>query len=151
MLKTIFLICAIIIAGLAAIPEVNSLEVEVTAIRMYAQIEEQPYYNLTEYWIVVVSPDQIVVQDLSDEWSFGFAYWDIEDTSSICNMIPDVEKYDACGDEWLMVGSNKVDGCWDGNCIPLLWHEMRHLLCDCQWHKNMTQERVYVQNAEGWM
>ena len=144
--------CAIIIAGITAIPEVNDDDmVTVQVNRIYAIIEEPPFYNLTEYWIIAYSPEQMTVKDLSNEWSFGFAYWGIDNNTSICNMFPEIEKFNACSDEWLMIGGLKGDGCWDGNCITLLWHEMKHLLCDCDWHKNMKSQIDYVQNTEGWI
>lgn len=149
MIQAIFLVAIIIVVGLSIIPEVNSEHKEIAQVnRIYALIDEPPYYNSTEYWIIVYSADQITVRDLSGELTFGFAYWGIDHDTSICNMFPEIKKFNACGDEWLMIGNIKGDGCWDGKCMSLLQHEIKHLLCDCDWHENMTPERVNFKNVE---
>jgi len=143
------LILLAIIIAIIIIPDVYSEDSKKAFVtRMYALIEEPPYYNSTENWIIVYSPDEIVVKDLTEKWYFGFAYWDITNHTSICNMFPELEIFNACGDEWIMIGNIKGDNCWDGNCISLLNHELKHLLCDCNWHENMTREKVNFKNLE---
>jgi len=103
-------------------------------------------HNCDEHWIIGYFPDKRNIQTPDEEWGSAFAIpGDIpkEHKYSICQFIPQLEQYgeEVCTWNWLIIGNIKVDSCWDEQCQPLLWHELRHLKCDCDWHENMTSTR----------
>ena len=95
-----------------------------------------PYYDCGESWIIVLE-DSPTVPSVHDESVTGYA---IDATLLECYPIsetyPTIKNKDSY--EWLVIGKTKRDACFDGICLPVLWHEMEHLMCDCDWHKNMV-------------
>ena len=46
---------------------------------------------------------------------------------------------------WSNVANLKQDNCWNDvmtekpvNCIPLIWHELKHQMCTCDWHEDLV-------------
>ncbi|KKL07094.1 hypothetical protein LCGC14_2589440, partial [marine sediment metagenome] len=47
---------------------------------------------------------------------------------------------------WMAVANLKHDNCWNKvetseptNCKPLIWHEILHLICTCNWHEKLIK------------
>lgn len=52
-------------------------------------------------------------------------------------------KYD--GYRWMASANLVHDNCWSKemtdvptNCIPIIWHEIKHQVCVCNWHKELV-------------
>jgi len=57
-------------------------------------------------------------------------------------------KYD--GYRWMASANLRHDNCWADewmpvptNCIPIIWHEIKHQICVCNWH----EDKVMTWNA----
>ncbi len=47
---------------------------------------------------------------------------------------------------WMNVAKLKQDNCYNTEmteeptgCIPLIWHEIKHQICTCDWHENLIK------------
>lgn len=95
-----------------------------------------PYYDCDEKWVIVLE-DTPTVPSVYEQPTTGYAvdvtlveYYPISETYLTIKNTDDLE--------WLVVGNTKRDACFDGICLPVLWHEMKHLMCDCDWHEDMV-------------
>lgn len=105
-----------------------------------ALITNAPFYDCDEKWGIVIA-DTMTVKDPNGQYVFGFAHWDVRDPvvfhfNGTDHVMP--EKY-------IMVGSTNIDGCYNLVCRSLLHHELLHLICECNWHENMTPKRYLKQ------
>ena len=95
-----------------------------------------PYYDCDEKWVIVLE-DSLIVPSVYDEPVTGYAIdATLIESYPISLTYPTIKNMDNL--EWLVVGNTKRDACFDGICFPVLWHEMKHLMCDCDWHENMV-------------
>ena len=84
----------------------------------------------------------------------GLSAYDI-DKFPITDFYPDVEeKYQ--NKRWMAVADLKQDNCWNDemtdeptNCIPLIWHEIKHQVCTCNWHENLVKTFKSFKGAFG--
>ncbi len=47
---------------------------------------------------------------------------------------------------WMAVANLKQDNCWNDviteeptGCLPLIWHEIKHQICTCNWHEDLVK------------
>lgn len=112
-------------------------------------IKKEPFYNCNEKWIIIFV-DQITIQDPLTNWVLGYAVHDkyiINNEMSICNFYPGFREMGLqyCDMEWIGIGSYDNDGCYSGRCLTPLQHEIKHLQCDCDWHKgSWTSKRMVI-------
>jgi len=57
---------------------------------------------------------------------------------------------------WINVANLPHDRCYNDvmtdepvNCMPLLWHEIKHQMCTCDWHKGMVGTFKSFKNVFG--
>lgn len=104
-------------------------------------VEVEPFYNCDRKWIVVLE-NKILLTIPNNKTVFGYAVHDnILNDLPISAVYPEIMGHD--DKEWLVIGLLINDHCWDGVCYPLLWHEIKHLICNCNWHLDMKQMRDY--------
>ncbi len=107
-------------------------------------------YDCSEHWGVVYYYDVGTIQAPNDKWVSAFAVYGplVKDGKkwSLCHYFPEVRLIDEemCSIKWVAVGMYKRDGCWNGICYPLIWHEMKHLACECDWHEDMKELKIKV-------
>ena len=67
-------------------------------------------------------------------------YW------SLCSHFPQFMEIDRnlCDKNWLIYSDRAVnDGCYQPlGCMSVMWHEIKHLKCDCDWHKNLKRSQT---------
>lgn len=110
---------------------------------------KEPFYDCNEKWILVWK-NSYTIKTPSGDWVLGFAVHGNLATMSVslrheynvCNTHPQINQTNAeyCGYQWMGI-SNKVksDNCYGGPtfCISILAHEIKHLKCNCDWHKQL--------------
>ena len=116
--------------------------------RMCSITLEEPFYDCDIKWIFAYFPDKTYIRDpVTGGYLYGFAFndsydWDkfIEEFG-ICNFFPQIIEImeEACSDSWFAFGNSPTDTCWDNNCKSMFQHELDHMICQCNWHKNMTR------------
>jgi len=89
---------------------------------------EAPFYDCSEQWTIEIH-DSLFLQDPNGYWVTGYADY----------------KNNVIG-----IGTARMDSCWDGRCLPLLWHELKHLQCDCNWHEKLKPTRDIWKDSAGW-
>jgi len=144
----------LVIALLALIPLVaygEQSSSEGLVFSMCSLTYEEPYYDCDVKWVVVYAYERSVVYDFDGNPYAGFAFHSIyspDSPISVCEFIPVLRetKSVACGWDWIIFGTQKYDSCWDGNCKTMLWHELLHLKCKCNWHIGM--ERTVIHTIE---
>lgn len=105
-------------------------------------------WDCSEYWGVVYYYDVWTIQAPNDKWLSGFAVYGplVKDGEvwSLCHFFPEIRftEEEICSLKWVAVGTNKLDGCWNYVCYPLIWHELKHLACECDWHDGMPQPKI---------
>ena len=110
-------------------------------------------YDCSEHWGMVYFQDMYSIQSPEHEWLSGYAVhgeW-VKDGEkwSICKFFPKIRESadkENCSIKWFATGKLTRDSCWDEICYPLIWHEMKHLACECQWHENMTSTNTIIIN-----
>lgn len=107
-----------------------------------------PHYDCSERW-VVVNVDTPYFDDPTGQTVYGFAIIGespIPPELSVCNFYPAFKELDPsiCDLRWAQVGTNLNDGCYLGICLTPLEHELKHLKCDCNWHKNNLPTKKFV-------
>lgn len=108
----------------------------------------EPYYDCSELWIIG-SINSELITDPSGQSVYGFAVIgekNITGDLSICNFIPETKDIDPslCKMKWAIVGNNSNDGCYLGICLTPLEHELKHLKCDCNWHKGLKPTKHHI-------
>ena len=151
-MRSIIIVITIIFLGL--IPSViisaggmDDNEGNVIVQRMCAVPMNGTAYDCSEHWAMVYYPDMHAVQAPDERWFSGFAViedYEDEEQYSICNFFPKIRESseDNCSIKWFAVGKYKRDICYDGQCYPLVWHEMKHL-AQGKWHENMTSSSPF--------
>ena len=114
------------------------------AMRTCALIDYEPFYDCDRKWIITWSYEVKSVKPHDGEKSvLGFAFFDVKEKwnekISVCAYFPIIieKQKEACWDDWIMLSNSMFDGCYDGKCRTLLWHELKHLICKCNWHEGM--------------
>ena len=116
--------------------------------KMCSLIPTEPFYDCEENWIIVWTDDLLTIQAPNHRYYSGFAYHTITektyDDINVCNFFPKTIEFSPkdCWDKWLAIGNAKIDSCWDNKCLPLLWHELKHLECSCNWHEDMVSNKT---------
>lgn len=110
---------------------------------------EEPFYNCDVKWIYIYLPHETYIIDpVTGGYLYGFAFndsynWDeFSDEFGICNFFPQILAFKngiACNDSWFAFGNSTNDTCWDNNCKSMFQHELDHMICECNWHENMTR------------
>ena len=94
-----------------------------------------PYYDCDEKWILVFE-DTLIIPSNHDVPVVGHAVdTTILPHNPISQFYPSIRFNDHR--EWLAVGIVERDACYNGICYSVLWHEIKHLMCDCDWHEDM--------------
>ena len=112
--------------------------------------DKAPYYNCNEKWGLVIH-DMWAIQCLGDNyWTIGgCAVWNT-DLQYPCldyeNDTYDTYKNESCkillshaelwGKKYIEISTITKDSY--GN--SLVWHELKHLLCSCDWHKDLIPQ-----------
>ena len=93
-------------------------------------------------WLLVQDTKQMV-DSPSHGWVSGLAMYDIKN-HPISEFYPELEEYDDL--RWMTVGNVRQDYCWNDvmtdepvNCIPIIWHEIKHQICTCNWHEDLIR------------
>jgi len=128
------------------VTETNSTDTTLLwhAMRTCALIDYEPFYDCSKHWIITWSYEAKTVKPHNGDTVLGFAFFDLnqkwDKKISVCAYFPLIieKQKEACWDDWIMIGNSMFDGCYEGKCNTLLWHELKHLLCYCNWHKDMT-------------
>jgi len=116
--------------------------------RMCSITLEEPFYDCDVKWIFVYFPDETYIRDpVTGGYLYGFAFYDSYDWDEfredfgICNFFPQIKELivGACFDSWFAFGNSTSDTCWDSNCKSMFQHELDHMVCQCNWHENMTR------------
>ena len=70
------------------------------------------------------------------------------------NTYPELSEYNNL--RWINVANLKQDNCWNEEmteeptgCIPLIWHEIKHQVCTCNWHENLIKTFKSFKGAFG--
>jgi len=125
--------------------DTNSTDTSFTwnAMRTCALIDYEPFYDCSEHWIITWSYEVKVVTPKGYDPALGYAFFDLDpahdEKLSVCSYFPLIieKQKEACWDDWIMLGNQMFDGCYEGKCNTLLWHELKHLLCQCDWHEGL--------------
>lgn len=146
---TIIVAVSIILAGV--IPSLAFHENTGTfTVATMCSIQENFTANCDEKWIWVYFEDILYVQEPETEiWSGAYAiHSSVEDGEkySICNTFSEVREYgdEFCSLKWFVLGNGKTDSCWSERCYPLVWHEIKHLVCECNWHYGLTNKNGFT-------
>lgn len=117
--------------------------------RICSIITEEPFYDCSVFWIYAYFPDSdYVIDPTSGRYLLGFAFNDKYDWDEhraefgICNFFPQILTFKngiACQDGWFAFGNSTRDTCWNNNCKSMFQHELDHMICECNWHENMTR------------
>jgi len=69
---------------------------------------------------------------------------------------PELSEYNNL--RWINVADLKQDNCWNDvmteeptGCLPLIWHEIKHQVCTCNWHDGMFKTFKSFKGAFGGM
>ena len=72
----------------------------------------------------------------------------------VSNYYPELVEYDNL--RWIAVADLVRDNCWNDvmtdkptGCLPLIWHELKHQICTCNWHENLVQTFKSFKGAFG--
>jgi len=67
---------------------------------------------------------------------------------------PELSEYNNL--RWMNVANLKQDNCWNEEmteeptgCIPLIWHEIKHQICTCNWHEDLIKTFKSFKGAFG--
>jgi len=108
----------------------------------------EPFYNCGKMWIYAYFADsELITEPVNHSTLFGYAFhddfdWDLyRDDVGICNFFPQISTINAtaCTDSWFAMGNRTMDTCWDDKCKSMFQHELDHMVCECNWHENMTR------------
>ncbi len=100
-----------------------------------------PYYDCDEQWLVFWYPDNVFVPIKSPFgiYASGWAVWN-STAYPACDWKDDVDpRY--CNLKWMAIDGTYSDECYDYQCYHVFHHEAKHLICECNWHTNMTGTR----------
>ena len=99
---------------------------------------------------VVVQDTEIVVEASNGK---GIAVYDYDKypITDYYNVTKEFENK-----RWIAVADLKQDNCWaeemtdpPSNCIPLIWHEIKHQICTCNWHEDLIKTFKSFKGAFG--
>ncbi len=114
----------------------------------------EPFYNCDNKWIFITN-NEITIKDPLGQWVLGYGVYDefIQNWDmSICNFYPGFREMGLqyCEMEWGGIGTYEDDLCYSGRCLTHLQHEIKHLQCDCNWHKDSwpSKRMVITVNAQ---
>ena len=123
----------------------------------YAQsmcsFSENMTVNCDDKWIMVYIDSPMVQKPIDEEWAGAFAVRGLAkdgEKYSICNFIHQIRNFgdENCSFRWFVLGSDKEDTCWNEVCYPIIWHEIKHLWCECNWHYGMTNKYGFTDLPE---
>ena len=136
---------AIYIADHFAHAETPTYSKKYTVELICAITDKAPYYNCNEKWGLVIH-DMWAIQCLGDNyWTIGgCAVWgmNVQDEcvrKAFANQTLDegcqrlVAEVDLWGKKYIEISTITKDSY--GN--SLVWHELKHLMCECNWHKDL--------------
>ncbi len=70
------------------------------------------------------------------------------------NTYPELSEYNNL--RWMNVANIKQDNCWNDvmteeptGCMPLIWHEIKHQICTCNWHEDLIKTFKSFKGAFG--
>jgi len=89
-------------------------------------------------WLLI-QDDQIMVPTGGK----GIAVYDFK-KFPVSEYYPELAEYDNL--RWMAVANLNQDNCWNDimtdeptGCLPLIWHEIKHQICTCNWHENLIK------------
>lgn len=100
-----------------------------------------PYYDCSEQWGIVIYDDWVFQSLSTGKLVTGYTVNRDHDYEFMLN-----------GKLWKMpkkfVGIGKInyDNCYDGKCRSVLTHELKHLMCSCDWHENQISKPLLAYN-----
>lgn len=113
----------------------------------------EPYYDCKEKWILTWK-DSGSIKTPTNSWVSGFAVHGMDgisatSTLNICNFHPQVNQTnpDYCSYQWMGIALKPTsDACYGGPtfCMTILAHEIRHMKCDCNWHKQLNPTKTFT-------
>ncbi len=93
-------------------------------------------------WLIVQDTEGMI-KSPTKGWVSGLAVYNFS-KYPVSDFYPELEEYDNL--RWISVAKVKRDNCWNDikteepvNCIPILWHEIKHQICTCNWHEDMVK------------
>ena len=100
--------------------------------------QTEPYYDCDYKWLIVKIDANMFLIPNTNRTINAMAYWGYNFTQYVDIPIEDNEKYEAL----IILGNNFVDNCYEYDCKPLFMHEVEHVWCYCNWHKDMKSAYV---------
>ena len=153
MLLKMMLIMLIGIMFIGIIPADSFDENAGTAfIQSMCSFDKNMTVNCDEKWIMIIM-NSTMVQLPDETWAGAYlvpGYVGDGEKYSVCNFLPQIRNFgdEHCSWKWFVIGSDKTDSCWNKVCYPLIWHEIMHLLCTCNWHLGLTNQWGYTDLPE---
>ena len=101
-----------------------------------------PGYDCDEQWLIFWYTDSPFIVPDRSPYGLYASGWAVYNATkwSVCDWKDDIDpRY--CGMKWIAIDNSVGDECYDYNCYTPLHHEIKHLQCECNWHKNMTGTR----------
>ena len=71
----------------------------------------------------------------------------VDSKYSLCMIFPQFIRVnpELCVLNYVVFGTAIDDGCFQPMpCMPVLWHEIKHLKCDCNWHEDLKQRTIKI-------
>jgi len=103
-------------------------------------------------WLLI-QDTEIMVNSPHKGWVSGLAVYDFKN-NPVSEFYPELEEYNDL--RWMSVGKVTQDYCWNieeteepVNCIPIIWHEIKHQVCTCNWHKDLIRTFKSFENVFG--
>ncbi len=103
-------------------------------------------YDCDEKW-VLIQEDGYGVWDPTGVFVKGVSVYDPYQYS-IYDSYPELQEQGGYGSyPWMAYGGRLAhDNCWSDrmtdepeNCLPVIWHEIKHQQCKCNWHKDLIK------------
>ena len=105
--------------------------------------DEEPYYDCSENWFLAFSNSTWIVTPAKKYVSGWSVHENLVDRYPICEAYVGFEERfgeEYCDSPYFGFGNSKLDSCWDDKCISLIWHEIKHMKCNCNWHEDMKND-----------
>ena len=100
-------------------------------------------------WLLI-QDTQIMVPPFNDK---GIAIYNYT-KYPVSKYYPELAEYDDL--RWIAVADLAHDNCWNDvmtdeptGCLPLIWHEIKHQICTCNWHENLVKTFKSFKGAFG--
>jgi len=104
---------------------------------------------------VLLQDTELMVNTPTHGWVSGIAMYDFK-KYPISEFYPELNGTDFENYRYMTVSKIQQDYCWNDvmtdepvNCIPIIWHEIKHQVCTCNWHKDLVRTFKSFSNVFG--